>query len=139
MLFFSKISCPKLPIFLSLPKNTCSKTTPVTAEQAFSSTSRLSFCHTPESFYKYDLGWFELYSTRYFPPEVFTNPPSEHRKANALPPEDGGLKNKILIIHAKPSPTNKLSFWSSPYALTDKESQRLFEDDLARYARDIGH
>ncbi|CAM2962678.1 Uncharacterised protein [Legionella steigerwaltii] len=105
----------------------------VKAEDAFISTNQLSSCRTPENFYKYDQGWFDLYSTRFFPPETFANPPSESRKAHALPKEDGGLKNKILIIHAKPKPTNKVSFWSSPFALTDKESEKLFKEDLTRY------
>lgn len=46
--------------------------------------------------------------------------------------EDGGLKNKIFIVHQQPQTTNQLSFWSSPTYLTTKESELLFRQDLIR-------
>ncbi|WP_133137618.1 hypothetical protein [Legionella rowbothamii] len=104
----------------------------IKAEDVFVSTSQLSSSRPPETFFKYEAGWFDLYSKRFFPPNAFEKPPSDRRKAHELPMEDGGLKNKIFIVHQQPQTTNQLSFWSSPTYLTTKESELLFRQDLIR-------
>ncbi|KTC91249.1 hypothetical protein [Fluoribacter dumoffii] len=100
------------------------------AENVFSSTSQLLTSRTPEKFFKYESGWCDVYSMRFLPPEFFTNPPSQQRQAQEVPKE-GGLKNKILVIHNSPKSVNEHSFWSTT-SLSAKESEHLFREDLIR-------
>ncbi|CDZ76838.1 hypothetical protein BN59_01114 [Legionella massiliensis] len=102
------------------------------ASDVYMSTSQLSESRAPEVFFKYDIGWHDVYSMKFHPPEIFVKPPSEKRKAKELPPEDGGLKNKILVIHHPSKILNKNSFWSNPHSLTTKESENLLRSDLIR-------
>ncbi len=103
------------------------------AEDIYLSTNQLNPNRTPEVFYKYNDGWYDLYNTRYYSPSLFSMSPLERRQASPLPPEDGGLKNKVLIIHNQPKVVLKNSFWSSaPLGLSSSESEQLFTQYLIR-------
>ncbi|BCA94797.1 hypothetical protein TUM19329_11580 [Legionella antarctica] len=102
------------------------------AEDIYLSTNQLNPNRASEVFWKLDNEWYDLYNLRFSPQTLFSQP-SDQRLALPLPLEDGGLKNKVLIIHNKPKLVPKNSFWSpSPLKLNSDESTRLFSECLDR-------
>lgn len=102
------------------------------AHDYFASTSQLSSQRASETFFKYQSGWHDMLSINR-DPNLKNASPSNCRQAYPLPHGDGGLKNKILIVHRACEIT--LAQAASPLAITATESTKLFESDLARYSR----
>lgn len=108
------------------------------AGDIFESTNQLSSLRTPEYFYRCNRDWHDGYSLINYHASLLQQPIQEQRVANALPLDDGGLKNKIVVIHNKPKVLPQISFWASPLTpspmkLTANESEKLLREDLRQW------